>query len=106
MKAGAGVPEESPRQPAALGELPKLASLTKAAPSPLLRWQLLDVLYAYCLIMRLYNGDPMADPQVGLHGPTDLYCKSKLTDVNAHFGRGDLARVGIALSVAIYTARA
>lgn len=63
-----GLREGSLEQPATPGELPKLASLTKAAPSPLLRWQLLDVLYAYCLIMRLYNGEPMADPQVG-HSP-------------------------------------
>lgn len=37
--------------------LPPLAALTKAAPSPLLRWQLLDLLYAYCFTLRLYNGD-------------------------------------------------
>lgn len=44
--------------------LPLLTSLTKAIPSPLLQWQLLDVLYAYCFLMRLYNGDPESDPQV------------------------------------------
>lgn len=37
--------------------LPPLAVLTKAAPSPLLQYQLLDLLYAYCLTLRRYNGD-------------------------------------------------
>ena len=44
--------------------LPLLASLTKAVPSPLLQWQLLDILYTYCFIMRFYNGEPHSDPQV------------------------------------------
>lgn len=44
--------------------LPLLASLTKTVPSPLLQWQLLDILYTYCFVMRLYNGDPQSDPQV------------------------------------------
>lgn len=44
--------------------LPLLASLTKAVPSPLLQWQLLDILYTYCFVMRLYNGEPQSDPQV------------------------------------------
>eukprot|EP00884_Botryococcus_braunii_P001138 jgi/Botrbrau1/11024/Bobra.101_1s0022.1 len=43
--------------------LPKLESLTKACPSPLLHWQLVDLLYAYCLVMRLYNGDVSVDPE-------------------------------------------
>lgn len=37
--------------------LPPLAALTRAAPSPLLGYQLLDLLYAYCLTLRRYNGD-------------------------------------------------
>lgn len=44
--------------------LPLLACLTKAVPSPLLQWQLLDILYTYCFMMRLYNGEPQSDPQV------------------------------------------
>ena len=44
--------------------LPLVASLTKAVPSPMLQWQLLDILYSYCFIMRLYNGDYQSDPQV------------------------------------------
>ncbi|KAL3138319.1 hypothetical protein ABBQ32_006128 [Trebouxia sp. C0010 RCD-2024] len=43
--------------------LPLLGSLTKAVPSPKLQWQLLDTLYAYCFVMRLYNGEPRSDPQ-------------------------------------------
>ena len=37
--------------------LPALASLTKASPSPQLPWQLVDLLYCYCLTTRLYNGE-------------------------------------------------
>lgn len=44
--------------------LPKVISLTKATPSPLLQWQLLDVLYSYAFVMRLYNGDCRSDAQV------------------------------------------
>ena len=51
--------------PAAPGQpLPTLKSLTKAAPSPLLQYQLLDIVYTYCFLMRLYNGDYTTDPQV------------------------------------------
>ncbi len=44
--------------------LPGLASLTKAQPSPLLRWQLLEVLYAYCCSLRIFHGDWQQEPQV------------------------------------------
>lgn len=44
--------------------LPPLASLTKSTPSPLLQWQLLDIMYSYALVMRLYNGDYSSDAQV------------------------------------------
>ena len=37
--------------------LPPLAALTRAAPSPLLRHQLLELVYAYCHTLRLFNGD-------------------------------------------------
>ncbi|MEW5320347.1 MAG: hypothetical protein WDW38_011425 [Sanguina aurantia] len=36
--------------------LPRLTSLTTAAPSPLLRWQLLDLLYSYCLVTKRLSG--------------------------------------------------
>ncbi|KAL0051597.1 hypothetical protein WJX82_010553 [Trebouxia sp. C0006] len=55
--AVSGLPA-APSQP-----LPLLASLTKVPPSPLLPWQLLDILYTYCFVMRLYNGDYSSDPQ-------------------------------------------
>lgn len=48
-----------PAPPAA--PLVPLSELTAAVPSPLLRWQLLELLYAYCLVMRLYNGEPAVD---------------------------------------------
>ena len=44
--------------------LPALSSLTKATPSPLLQWQLLDILYSYVFVMRLYNGEYSTDAQV------------------------------------------
>ena len=47
-----------------LDPLPPLCSLTRATPSSLLKWHALDVLYSYCLVMRLYNGDVMVDIQV------------------------------------------
>lgn len=37
--------------------LPPLAALTRMAPSPLLQYQLLDLLYAYAFTLRLFNGD-------------------------------------------------
>lgn len=42
--------------------LPPLSSLTRAPPSPLLQYQLLDLLYAYCHTLRLYNGDWQSAP--------------------------------------------
>ncbi|KAJ9506666.1 hypothetical protein QJQ45_018372, partial [Haematococcus lacustris] len=38
--------------------LPSLASLTHSPPSPLLRWQLLQLLFSYCWVQRTYNGEP------------------------------------------------
>ncbi|KAK9907728.1 hypothetical protein WJX75_008819 [Coccomyxa subellipsoidea] len=43
--------------------LPVLASLSKAQPSPHLRWQLVDILYSYCLTLYIYNGEWTPDPQ-------------------------------------------
>ena len=45
--------------------LPRLGALSKAAPSPLLQWQLLEILYAYCTAMHLYQGDWASDAVVG-----------------------------------------
>lgn len=44
--------------------LPSLASLTRTHPSPLLRWQLLEILYAYCCTLRTFHGDWHEEPQV------------------------------------------
>ena len=44
--------------------LPKLAALSRLPPSPLLQWQALQLLYAYCLTLRTYHGDWRADPLV------------------------------------------
>ncbi|KAK9806763.1 hypothetical protein WJX72_001783 [[Myrmecia] bisecta] len=48
--------------PAPHDPLPSLKTLTRAAPSPMLQPQLLELLFAYCLTLRLYNGDFTADP--------------------------------------------
>ena len=37
--------------------LPPLSALTRSTPSPLLQYQLLDLLYSYCFTLRLHNGD-------------------------------------------------
>ena len=48
-----------PNPPAA--PLPLLRKLTAAVPSPLLVWQLLQLIYGYCWVMRLYNGESDGD---------------------------------------------
>jgi hypothetical protein len=50
--AAARLPEPPPRA------LPSLASLTRRRPSPLLRYQAVQLLYAYCFLLRRFNGDP------------------------------------------------
>ena len=50
------------RHPRPGGTLPPTSRLTSAAPSPALRWHLLDVLAAYTLTMRAHDGDWRADP--------------------------------------------
>ena len=45
------------RVPSEPDALPTLASLSKVAPSPLLLNNLLDILYAYCFVQRLYLCD-------------------------------------------------
>ncbi|GIL79543.1 hypothetical protein Vretimale_12226 [Volvox reticuliferus] len=42
--------------------LPPLSSLTRAAPSPLLTWHLVELLYSYCHVMRRFNGEWAHDP--------------------------------------------
>ena len=53
-----GAPPPPPAEP-----LPQLSALARA-PSPLLRWQLPQLLFAYCNALRLFNGDYRADPLV------------------------------------------
>ena len=59
------------RGPSAIPEapetaLPRLAALSRAPPSPLLQWQLLELLYAYCSTMHLFQGDWASDAVVRL----------------------------------------
>ena len=60
--------------PAPLAQpLPQLSALVRGTPSTLLRWQVLDPLYSYCLAMRLYNGDWLSHAQVQrTHGVADI----------------------------------
>ncbi|KAK9819066.1 hypothetical protein WJX81_008455 [Elliptochloris bilobata] len=57
----AAAPIEDAPPPPPAEPLPRLSALTPRAPSPLLRWQLPQLLYAYCAVMRLFNGDYRAD---------------------------------------------
>lgn len=43
--------------------LPALETLTKVPPSPLVANNLIDILFAYVLVMRLYNGDTSVEPR-------------------------------------------
>ena len=42
--------------------LPSLSSLTSKAPPPVISLHLLDILFSYCLVLRLFNGQYSADP--------------------------------------------
>lgn len=42
--------------------LPSIRKLSSAEPSPLLAIHLVDIVYAYCFTLRLYNGDWGSDP--------------------------------------------
>ncbi|GMH39514.1 hypothetical protein BSKO_07412 [Bryopsis sp. KO-2023] len=41
--------------------LPRLDTIIKVAVSPNLKWQLVNLLYCYCYLMRFYNGDISTD---------------------------------------------
>jgi len=63
LSGGAGASASGRQLPAPPeAPLPALSSLTRAEPSPLLRWQLLQALYSYCLTERLLGGDWGASP--------------------------------------------
>ena len=55
--AAAAPARPPPPPPPPLAARPAAGPPPAGAPSPLLRWQLLEVLYAYCLALRLYLGD-------------------------------------------------
>ena len=50
--------------------LPPLSRLTPVAPSPALRWHLLDVLAAYTLTLRAHDGDWAGASTLPLHTST------------------------------------
>jgi hypothetical protein len=54
--------EEESTPPPPSEPLPRLTDLFAGVPSPHLRWHVLEVLYAYCLTLRLFNGEYAADP--------------------------------------------
>eukprot|EP00698_Gefionella_okellyi_P016592 TRINITY_DN4757_c0_g1_i1.p1 TRINITY_DN4757_c0_g1~~TRINITY_DN4757_c0_g1_i1.p1 ORF type:complete len:425 (+),score=94.93 TRINITY_DN4757_c0_g1_i1:25-1299(+) len=52
--------------------LPSLASLTTALPSSLLPLKLVEIIYGYALILRLYNGEPQVDAVEAVMCLTDV----------------------------------
>src|SRR5688500_5567616 len=47
--------------PKIMEPIPCLKDLTPVTPSPLLQFNLLEVLYSYCFVARLFNGDIFVD---------------------------------------------
>ena len=55
--------------------LPSLSSLSKVSPPESLRWQVMDVIYNYALVMRMHNGDWSSEPEVYHHDThTRMHC--------------------------------
>jgi hypothetical protein len=59
--AAAGEAARGAVPPPPAAPLPRLAALTSRPPSPALPLHFLDLIYAYCLVLRLFNGDYGAD---------------------------------------------
>lgn len=77
--------------------LPPLAALTRAQPSPLLQYHLLDLLYGYCFVLRLYNGDCSTDPG---EAADVLFSLSAVLEAVAGGGEAAAAALAGATSVA------
>ena len=92
-QGGEEVPSGLPPPPPA--PLPPLASLSSKPPSPAVALHFLDVLYSYCLVMRLYNGQYSADP-VGA-AEALLACSAVLGGSVGEAGGGSPAAVLAAL---------
>ncbi|EFJ07159.1 hypothetical protein SELMODRAFT_186341 [Selaginella moellendorffii] len=60
--------------------LPPLSHLSKLDPSPLLPVHLIDLLYSYCFVMRLYNGEWKDSP---LDAAMDLLATSRVLSQSA-----------------------
>lgn len=52
---------EEQTMPSILSSIPKLSSLTKATPAPSLKYDLLNLLYAYAFTNRFLNGELFED---------------------------------------------
>ena len=61
-RGGAGAAPITEGAPPIPASLPPLSTLTKQPPSPLLIYNLADILYAYALVMRLSNGEWQPEP--------------------------------------------
>ncbi|GAX83028.1 hypothetical protein CEUSTIGMA_g10455.t1 [Chlamydomonas eustigma] len=66
--------EASPLPPLPTHPLPALAALTRASPSSLLRWHVLEVMYTYCLTMAMFNGE--------VEGSTALEVASQILNIS------------------------
>lgn len=101
--------------------LPSLDSMSSKAPAECMKFHLLDLLYSYCLVMRLFNGDYSVDPadaaNVALSSSTTLQnqlildcehastilCKSVSKITNPGAGRAEVPKplaVGLISDVA------
>lgn len=82
LQEGSQSPAEPPSccVPAVPAAIPALSSLTRAAVSPLLRFQLPNVLSAYAYALALYNGEVEAEAQL-----LPEFCETVL-DVSAALG--------------------
>jgi hypothetical protein len=73
---------QSTSMPALPASLPALETLTNVPPSPLVANNLIDILFAYVLVMRLYNGDTSVEPrEAALHV---VRCSAVLSERAVH----------------------
>ena len=88
-----------PSPPPLPASLPPLSTLSKQAPSPLLFFNLIEVLYAYALAMRLFNGEWQPEPAEVANHLTQLSGVLRANAVFASLQEAALAAIEAALKV-------
>jgi len=63
-EGGEGAKDGARKRPAIVDPLPKLRDLVKSDPSPQLPFNLIDVLFAYAVVVRRYSGDHTSEQTV------------------------------------------